>query len=148
MKKNKLNLLKKQVAYALIIECCLMVTSVTVFPQVVFAQITGTSIIPEARGICPNPNSAATAIGCVPYQLSDFIDFLIKFGLGIGGGVALLMMIIGGYEILTNPAGPEEIQEGKKLITNAVIGLLLMLFSISILHIIGGGVLGISNLPY
>lgn len=89
------------------------------------------------KSVCPS------GLGNVTTDPEDVINFIIKLAIGVGGGIALVMIIFGGYLIMTNPNNPDKMQQGKSLITNAIIGLLLMIFSIAILNIIDHNVIGI-----
>lgn len=85
-----------------------------------------------------------TAIGCIPIGDPDTLtEFLLKWGLGIGGGIAFILIIYSGYIIMTGSGNPQRIQAGKELLTSALTGLLLMVFALFILRLIGIDILGI-----
>jgi len=82
-----------------------------------------------------------TAIGCVPV-LSDstgtaFMGFVLKWALGIGGGIAFLLILYGGFMVMTSAGNPERLKAGQELLTSAISGLLLLIFSIVVLKFIG-----------
>lgn len=85
-----------------------------------------------------------TAIGCVPV-LSDqgLAGFFLGWGMGIGGGIALILMVVAAYMIMSSAGDPRKLQAGKELLTSAVTGLMLLLFSAYILRFIGVDLLGI-----
>lgn len=85
-----------------------------------------------------------TAIGCIHTSPAELVKDLMKFVVGIGGGLAFLMMLLGAFQMLTSAGNPETLNAGKDRLTSAVIGLLLVIFSILLLQIIGVGIL---NLP-
>lgn len=87
--------------------------------------------------------SVKTAIGCIHTNPADLIQDVLKFGVGIGGGVAFLMMLLGAFQMLTSAGNPETLQAGKDRLTSAVIGLLIIIFSVLLLQIIGFDILGI-----
>lgn len=95
----------------------------------------------------PQPSDACieTAIGsvCGLDNPANFVSWFLKFALGFAGGIAFLLIIIGGFQILTSSGEPEKIKAGKELITSAITGLLLIVFSVFILRIIGVEVLKI-----
>lgn len=72
-----------------------------------------------------------------------FIRGIFQIILGISGGIALVLIIISGYRIMTSRANPEKIQQGKEQLTSAIIGLLFIIFSIVILQVIGVDILRI-----
>lgn len=85
-----------------------------------------------------------TAIGCINVKNPEgFVGSVLKLAIGIGGGIAMLLIIFGGIQILTSAGSPEKIQAGKELITSAIAGLILIVFSVFILRIIGVEILKI-----
>ena len=93
---------------------------------------------------CHTSGGVYTGIGCVPVgNMTAFIATLLNYAAGIGGGITFLMIIAGGFTILTSSGNPEKLQTGKEIITNAIAGLLLIIFSAVILRIIGVDILQI-----
>lgn len=94
---------------------------------------------------CPSGTkpSVKTAIGCIHTNPGDLIQDVLKFGLGIGGGLAFLMMLLGAFQMLTSAGNPETLQAGRERLTSAVIGLLFVIFAVLLLQIIGVDILGI-----
>lgn len=86
---------------------------------------------------------AWTAIGCIPTNPTAFISILLGFGVGIAGGIAFLLILLGGFQILTSTGNPEQLQAGRELVSSAVSGLLLIIFSVFLLKLIGVNILGI-----
>lgn len=84
-----------------------------------------------------------TAVGCIPAEPSSLIKTVITIGVGIGGGVALLMTLIGGFLLTTSQGNPKQQETAKEMITSAVIGLLFVMFSVVILQFIGVTILQI-----
>jgi len=98
-----------------------------------------------ARGTPCDPGSPAiaTAIGCIHTQPAAFIKDFLTFIIAISGGLAFLMMILGAFEMLTSAGNPETLKGGQDKITNAVVGLLFIIFAVLLLQIIGAGILNI-----
>jgi hypothetical protein len=84
-----------------------------------------------------NKKGAWTALGCIPTDPSQLISQILGIGIGIGGGVAFLLILFGGFQVLTSAGNPEHLNAGKELITSAIIGLLIIIFSLFILQFIG-----------
>lgn len=85
-----------------------------------------------------------TAIGCIPASDSDqFIEWVLRWSFGIGGGIAFLLIIFSGFQIITSSGDPKRMQAGRELLTAAVSGLILLIFSVFILRLIGVDILGI-----
>jgi hypothetical protein len=86
-----------------------------------------------------------TAIGCLPTDSAGFIEQFLKTGSGIAGGIAFLLILIGGFQIMTSAGNPEKLHEGRELVTAAIVGLLFIIFSVFLLKIIGVDILGIPS---
>lgn len=91
----------------------------------------------------PGSEGVWTAIGCIPAEPSSIIKAVVTIGVGIGGGVALIMTLIGGFLLTTSQGNPKQQETAKEMITSAVIGLLFVLFSVVILQFIGVTILQI-----
>ena len=86
-----------------------------------------------------------TALGCISTDVDDggFINSILQLAIGLGGIIALLL-ILGGVFIITTSAGnPDKLNQGKELITSAVSGLLFIILSIFLLNLIGVQILSI-----
>lgn len=84
-----------------------------------------------------------TAVGCIKTDISGFVGSFFKIGLGIAGGIALLFIIYGGFVVLTSAGNPEQIQHGREMLTSAIAGLLLIIFSVFIFNLISNDILKI-----
>ncbi|OGJ16788.1 MAG: hypothetical protein A2632_01970 [Candidatus Pacebacteria bacterium RIFCSPHIGHO2_01_FULL_46_16] len=84
-----------------------------------------------------------TAIGCIKRSPTSIIQRFIRLGLGIGGGVSLIMTLAGGLILTTSQGDPKRTGQAKEMITNAVIGLIFVIFSVMILQFVGFTVLKI-----
>ncbi len=97
---------------------------------------------------CFELHDAWTALGCLDTQLptgtsKGFITVLLRLGGGLAGGIAFLLILFGGFQIITSAGNPERLNAGRELITSAIAGLLLIIFSIFLLKVIGVDILGI-----
>lgn len=99
---------------------------------------------PTGSPLCNGGKGINTAIGCIPIQdTNSFLGFILKWAIGIGGGIAFLLIVYAGFMIMTSSGNPERIKAGQELLTSAIAGLILLIFSIFILKIIGVDILGI-----
>lgn len=87
-----------------------------------------------------------TAIGCIPIEFKGLTNFFIKWAVGLVGGIAFLFIVYSGFMILTSSGNPERLKAGQELMTAAVMGLVLVIFSIFILRVIGVDILAIPGL--
>jgi len=95
---------------------------------------------------CVKKGSAWTVLGCLPIEPTGFSTFILRFAIGIGGGIAFLMMLAGAFTVITSRGDPERLKQGKRTITKAAIGLLVIIFAIFILRIVGQELLGLPGL--
>lgn len=84
-----------------------------------------------------------TALGCVNTKPEDFVAQLLGWVIGIGGGIAFLLIVFGGFQIVTSSGDPEKLNSGKEIIVSAITGLLMIVFSVILLHLIGVDILKI-----
>jgi Type IV secretion system pilin len=83
-----------------------------------------------------------TAIGCIPvFDQTNFLAFILRWAVGIGGGIAFLLMVYSGFMIMTAAGNPERLKAGQELLTSAISGLILLVFSIFVLKFIGVDIL-------
>jgi hypothetical protein len=92
----------------------------------------------SSAGSCIN-----TPIGCLPTNMNDFASDFVSLATGIAGGVAFLLMVFGAYRLMFSAGNPEAIQQGRQVITAAVIGLVVIIFAVFILRLIGITILGL-----
>jgi hypothetical protein len=93
------------------------------------------------------PSDIDTAIGCIPVgDLNALATFILRWGAGIGGGVAFVLIIYATILIITSTGNPHKLQAGKELLSAAIAGLLLLIFSVFVLRLIGVDILRIPGL--
>jgi hypothetical protein len=85
----------------------------------------------------PSDPHLYTAIGCVPTSPKGLIESVLKLAMGLGGGIALLLMVYGAFIVAISAGDPKAADNGKQIFTSAIIGLLFIIFSVVILQIIG-----------
>lgn len=97
----------------------------------------------QGEGGADEQGGVWTAVGCISRNPVDIVHRLIQVGLGMGGGVALIMTLAGGFILATSQGEPQKANQAKEMITNSVIGLLFVIFSVVILQFIGVKILNI-----
>ncbi len=80
--------------------------------------------------------------GCInASSTGSVVNTIVRVALGVMGGIVILRIIQGA---LTMQKGdPEGFQEGRDVITSALIGLLLLIFSAALLNFLGINILGL-----
>lgn len=86
------------------------------------------------------PETLDTALGCLPYN-QEFTGALLGFLTGISGAIALVIMLMGTIQIISAGGDPKKLEHGKELFKGAVIGLLVVIFSVTLLKIIASDII-------
>jgi hypothetical protein len=73
----------------------------------------------------------------------EFLSDILRWAVGIGGGIAFLLILYAGFMIMTASGNPERLKAGQELLTSAISGLILLIFSVFILKFIGVDILGL-----
>lgn len=87
------------------------------------------------------PGTLSTALGCIPYTAASFVSTVFSFALGIGGAIALVVMLTATFRIMTAGSNADQLKKGKELFVAAVAGLLFLIFSVVILRFIAGDII-------
>lgn len=92
-------------------------------------------------------NGIKTAIGCIPVlgdsSGKEFMTFVLRWAVGVGGGIAFLLILYAGFMTMTSAGNPERLKAGQELLTSAISGLILLILSVFVLNFIGINILGI-----
>jgi len=80
--------------------------------------------------------SIKTAFGRISTDVGEFVQWVLKFILGIAGGIVTLLIIVSGYRLMTSQGNPEKVQAAREQLTSAIVGLLFIIFSLFILQLI------------
>lgn len=106
--------------------------------------------IPSGLSCGDGETGINTAIGCVHVLGTPeaFLGDVLKWAVGIGGGIAFLLILYAGFMIMTSAGNPERLKAGQELLTSAISGLILLIFSIFILKFIGVDILGLCKFGF
>jgi hypothetical protein len=112
-----------------------------IIPHVFAAGFTALAPIPGLT----DPTTVGSAIG--PNTLAIFFNNLYKYMIGLAAILAVIEIIWGGLEIATKDSVSKQ-SEGRKRITQAIFGLILVLSPVIVFTIINPSILNLSlNLP-
>ncbi len=97
-------------------------------------------ILPSASGLseCQKIHGLS-ATECGDYAVNDFVYLAINVSqliLGIVGSLSFLMFIFGGFTFLISAGSSEQVSKAKKIITAAVVGLLIVFSSWLIINFV------------
>lgn len=85
-----------------------------------------------------------TAIGCIPVSdTNSFMGWILGWAIGVGGGIAFLLIVYASFMVMTSQGVPDRLKAGQELLTSAISGLIMLIFSVFILNFIGIDILGI-----
>ena len=110
-------------------------------PDLAFAQVRPIQRI-FTEGIIPQPTGAGGT-----YEIIDIFTLLgniLTLAFTFTAVVAVIYLIVGGYNYVTAYGNPENIQKGKQTITWAIIGLAVSIIAWAIVQFVWGA---ISNQP-
>lgn len=93
------------------------------------------ALAPVAFAQFQTPSSAGTGLPN-DTSLSGFIMKIINIALTIAGLIAVLFLIIGGFRYITSAGNEETAEQAKKIITNAIIGIVVIILSFVIVRVI------------
>ncbi len=125
-----------------------VIISLIVLSSFLFVLFFPTNIVAQAgEGGCES-DEIYTAIGCIPILneatgQDDFIIYVVRWSTGVAGGIAFLLILLAGFQIMTSQGNPERLKAGQELLTSAIAGLILLIFSVFILEFIGVRILGL-----
>jgi len=98
----------------------------------------------EWAGCEGNTSGIPTAIGCIDFSnVSSISISLIRFAIGLGGGVTLILIAYAAFVIMTSAGDPKQLAQGREVLTAALIGLVMFAISGLIMRVIGIDVLGL-----
>ncbi len=72
--------------------------------------------------------------------LPEYIGCIYEFATYLAVGLAVIMVIYGGYKYITSQGNPDALGEAKEIIGGAIIGLVVLGLAYLILSSIGGGI--------
>lgn len=103
---------------------------------------------PPVYCIAGDPDSGInTALGCIKVGSgNELILSVLRLATGVGGGLALALILYGTFIVTTSAGMPDKLKAGSEIITSAIIGLLFILLSVFLVNLIGINILGIPGL--
>ena len=91
---------------------------------------TSTSVAPTpAEGIAPTGSGKTIPNPLGTHDLQYVVTQVFNLAFGLAGLVALIYLIIGGYQYITSSGNPDAAETAKGTIVNSIIGLIIVLTS-------------------
>lgn len=113
-------------------------------PAVVDDSTQPPTIVTKPGG--PKDEISWTVIGCLPTTPAAFTQKIVQFVTAIIGGIAFLSFLYGGFIVLTSSGDPERLTSGKKIISSAILALLIILFAVFLFRFVGITILKIPGI--
>lgn len=112
------------------------------------------NVPPNTANIVPPPcndklnggntcSSLSTALGTFQTDIGGLTKNIFSVMLGFSGGIAVLLIIAAGYQLMVSQGNPEKVKEARERLVAAIVGLIFIFFSVTILQIIGVNLLQI-----
>ena len=75
-------------------------------------------------------------------SFTGFVIRIINIALAVAGLLAVLFLIIGGFRYITSAGNEESAEQAKKIITNSIIGIVIIILSFVIVKVITNAIRG------
>jgi len=89
-----------------------------------------------------------TALGCLNVTGKETVNQILRWAVGIGGGIAFLLIVYSGIQMVMASGDPKRIKASQELLTAALSGLALIALSVVLLNLIGVTVLSLQGLGF
>lgn len=76
-------------------------------------------------------------------SLQNMVNEILTIVIPVGVIAAMILLGVAGYTMITSQGNPDKINEAREIVTNAIIGLVIILMAVSILWLIKNSL----NLP-
>ena len=87
---------------------------------------------------CMSQDKIWTGLGCIPFgETVQTVRALMTIGLGISGTVVILTILYGSFMLSISGGDLKRVQEARDAITSAVMGLMFVIFSVTLLRFLG-----------
>jgi len=67
---------------------------------------------------------------------TSFVNWIIKISIPLGITCAFVLLVYAGFMMVTSQGNPDKLQESREVITNAIIGFVVILLSVTLLYLI------------
>jgi phosphatidylglycerophosphatase A len=68
--------------------------------------------------------------------MGELVSSIISIALPLASFVTVILLVVAGYKMISSQGNPDKLKDAKDMITNAIIGLVFILLSVSILALI------------
>ena len=112
-----------------------------------FLAIFSTNVVKTSAQL--NDCGIDTAIGCIPVSdTNELMGWILGWAVGVGGGIAFLLIVYASFMVMTSQGVPDRLKAGQELLTSAISGLIMLIFSVFILKFIGIDILKLGSFGF
>lgn len=97
---------------------------------------------------CDGGKGIATGFGCLSVEGGNMIQQILGWAIGIGATVSVIMILVAAFQITTAQGDAKRVKAGQELVTAALTGLFLIIFSVVFLNFIGIKILDLGGLGF
>lgn len=97
--------------------------------KIIVSAITLSTLLVPALGLAVGAGNWGETMGLGSNDLQQTVIAIIQWILGLLGLVAVIMILVGGFKWMTAGGNEEKIESAKKLLTAAIIGLIIVLLA-------------------
>lgn len=129
--------------------CIMLALNVAVLlPAPVMAQDSSVSNCTSGDPLCiPSPPSSFGGLA-KQKDLGSLIRLVLDILLALTGVVAVVWMVIGGYQYMTAGGNEEQVEKGRRALTNSIIGLAVIILSYAIVQVVANFLTGKSGFGF
>lgn len=91
------------------------------------------------NGLCV-PQGGPTGGFANSKTLMGLLTEILKYLLYLAGAIAVLFIVIGGFQYITSAGNEEQAEKGRNTLVNAIIGLVVIIMSYAIIQVIANAV--------
>ena len=98
----------------------------------------------------PLPDGTASLTVCASspfFLLNKYLQPMMGWGAGIAAGLAVLMIVVGGLQMMFSGGSPEGMSSGKQRIISAIFGLIFIVFSAALLNFLNAYFYTLGGVP-
>ena len=67
---------------------------------------------------------------------TEFVNWIIKISIPLGVTCAFVLLVYAGFMMVTSQGNPDKLKESREVITNAIIGFVVVVLAVTILYLI------------
>lgn len=120
--------------------------SVVIATHVFEVKVILSEVVGEEKIIDLDADEIVTPFGVIKGTPEGLAQAFLSLGVSGAGGFAFLLMVFGAYRLIFAGGNPESIQEGRQMMTAAIVGLIVVVLAVFLLDLIGISILGLDIL--